>query len=613
MSSDACAILDNGRFIRANHTWREIVGPSREQLIGRHWRDLLEPEDAARLSEAMAAAAADDGRLVDIETQVKHADGTHRWLVWSGYTDSGRWLLSVKNITDRRRTFEKIRLQAQLLNAVEAAVIASDLEGAITEWSGGAERMLGWASGEIVGHPIMATTVTPENAAHAERVLQIIKRDGRWEGELNVCRKDGTTLPALVHSTLYRTEEGDPAGFVSVVVDLTEQVQAKRNLEVAHDYLRAVAESMGEALCTVSEAGQLIYMNRAAEELLGWRREEAIGRNPHDLFHYRRPDGSPYPAEECPLSRALDSGEAVRVDDDLFLHKDGSEIPVAYSAAPSQAEAGGRDLVVVIRDITQRKAKERELADKLESMSWVGRIRDALAEDRFGVYAQPIVDLGSRETRQHELLIRMIGQDGSIILPGEFLPAAEEYLAIRDIDRWMVAQAARLAAEDHPVSVNLSAQSVTADGMLDHIRSELRRAGADPALVSIEITETAFIADEKAARGFLERLEDLGCKVALDDFGTGYGSFSHLKQLPVDCLKIDREFIQDLATDESSRHVVMAIVSLAKGFGQFTIAEGAEDEATLRELRKLGVDCVQGFTVGRPRPVSEVFGERTGD
>ncbi|MFN8162584.1 MAG: EAL domain-containing protein [Solirubrobacterales bacterium] len=555
----------------------------------------------------MASAYGNRGRFVDVEARVRRANGDHRWLVWSGYSDSGRWLLAARDVTERRGANEKIRHQAQLLDAVDAAVIASDLQGTVTEWSAGAERMLGWTADEIVGHAINAMTVTPENAAHADRVLRELERDGRWEGELEIRRKSGSILPAVVRGAILRSEDGAPSGFVSVVMDLTEQVAARRRLEAANNHLRAITENMGEAIYTVSEAGTLLYMNRAAEELLGWKREEAIGHSAHELFHFRHVDGSPFPAAECPLTMARASGQAVRVDDDLLIRKDGIEVPVAYSATPSEAETGRFDQVVVARDITERKAKERELAEKLESASWIGRIRDALAEERFCAYAQPIVDLKSGETHSWELLIRMLDCDGSMILPGEFLPAAEQHLVIEDIDHWMLGQAAKLAAEGHPVSLNLSAHSVVADGMFGRIRSELARAGADPALLSVEITETAFIADDRAAREFLERLQELGCRVALDDFGTGYGGFSDLKRLPVGILKIDREFVQDLLTNEASRHLVTAIVRLAKGFGQITVAEGAEDEATVDALKGLDVDCVQGFAIGKPRPVSEVF------
>lgn len=607
MAGDACAVLEYGQFVRVNHAWRRVLGRPAGELVGRRLMHLFDPENADRVQNAMSAAASGDGRLDGVEAPVRHADGSSRWLVFSGYTDSGRWLLSARDTTERRQAFEKIRLQAQLLDAVDAAVIASDLDGVITAWNAGAERLLGWTSEEIVGAPLTADTVGPQNAARTDMVLGLVREAGRWEGTVDARRKDGSAFPALVRSRLYYDEEGDPAGFVGVVVDLTEQVEARRNLEAAHDHLRAVTENMGDALCTVAGDGTLRYMNRAAEELLGWPRGEAIGRNPHELFHFHRPDGSPYPAEECPLVNALSSGESVRVDDDVFIRKDGSEVEVAYSASPSKTEDGGRELVVVIRDVTEHKTRERELAERLESVSWVGRIRDALAEGRFRVYAQPIADLRSGEVKQHELLIRMLGPDEALIPPQAFLPAAEEYLVIREIDDWMVTQAVQLAAQSHAVSVNLSTQSVVADEMIGHLRSELRRAGADPALLSIEITETTLLADDRAARRFLNELASLGCSVALDDFGTGYGGFSYLKRLPVDCLKIDQEFVQDLTTDGGSHQVVEAIVGLAKGFGQFTIAEGAEDEATLRELTRLGVDQVQGFVVGHPRPVEEVF------
>jgi PAS domain S-box-containing protein len=607
MAGDASAILENGQFIRVNHAWEGIIGRRPEDLLGRHWMYLFDTESAERIVEAMARAASGEGRFSGVEAGVRDASGREHLLVWSGYTDSGRWLLSARDDTEQRLAQEKMRLQAQLRDAVEAAVVASDFDGRIIEWSAGAERMLGWCAEEVVGDRMLAQTVSSQNAENADRILRSIQQNQRWEGELEARRKDGSSFPAWVRCTLYQSEGGAPVGFVGVVVDLTEQAKAKRDLEVAHDYLRAVTENMAEALCTVSEVGHLRYMNRAAEELLGWRREEAIGQSPHELFHRGRTDGSPHPPEECPLVPAPGSGAPVRVEDDVFIRKDGSEVEVAYSATSSKAEVGGRDLVVVIRDISERRARERELAARLDSMTWVGRIRDALAEERFRVFVQPILDLRTGEVCQHELLVRMLGQDDSIIPPADFLPAAEEYLLIREIDDWMVSQASRLAAQGHPVSVNLSAQSVVADGMIEHIRSELGRAAANPQLLSVEITETAFLTDEHAARRFLEQLGELGCRVALDDFGTGYGGLSYLKRLPVDCLKIDQEFVQDVATDRASRHVVEAVVSLAQGFGQLTVAEGAEDEQTCEQLRRLRVDCVQGYAVGTPQPVEAAF------
>jgi EAL domain-containing protein (putative c-di-GMP-specific phosphodiesterase class I) len=208
---------------------------------------------------------------------------------------------------------------------------------------------------------------------------------------------------------------------------------------------------------------------------------------------------------------------------------------------------------------------------------------------------------------QHELLLRMVMADGEVVLPDSFLPTAEEFGLIAEIDRWVVTETARLAGAGHAVEFNLSTKSVVDPNMVPFIRDALQRAGADPANVVCEITETALLADVAAAEAFVVGLQAIGCGVALDDFGMGYGGFAYLKRLPVSCLRIDREFVRDVHEVAASGHVVSAVVSLAKAFDLHTIAEGAEDLAVLDVLRDLGVDQVQGYATGRPAPLSVAF------
>jgi len=287
--------------------------------------------------------------------------------------------------------------------------------------------------------------------------------------------------------------------------------------------------------------------------------------------------------------------------------KDGSELPVEIASVPFETEDGVRGSVVVFSDITERLAGEQRMRDEMEALAWVGRVRDALDEERFVLYAQPIVDVQSGCAVQHELLLRMIDTDGSIIAPGEFLPAAEEYGLIVEIDRWVMRQAIGLAAQGHAVELNLSARSISAPDLIDDFKTELERTGADPSLLVVELTETALLEDEKGAALFMERIGALGCQLALDDFGTGYGGFRYLKSLPVDLLKIDIDFVRDLPTNEASQHVVKAVVNLARDFDQRTVAEGVEDEATMHLLRDFGVDYAQGYAIARPMPVHEVL------
>jgi EAL domain-containing protein (putative c-di-GMP-specific phosphodiesterase class I) len=288
----------------------------------------------------------------------------------------------------------------------------------------------------------------------------------------------------------------------------------------------------------------------------------------------------------------------------LYVRPDGSEVWASVSVVPVREPGGDLDVLFAqMVDITERKAREAELSAQLDEIGGLGEIRRAFAEDRFELHAQPIVDLVTGDTVQRELLIRMRAADGSLVPPGDFLPIAEKYGAIRDIDRWVIAQGAAHAARGIDVEINISAASIGDPELIAVIERELARTGADPSRLVFEITETALIEQTEVAVGLAETLRALGCRFALDDFGTGYGGFHYLKHLPMDFLKIDREFVRDAMSSEGDQHVIRAIVGLAQGFGLQTIGEGVEDEATLDLLREFGVDHAQGFHLGRPAPL----------
>jgi diguanylate cyclase (GGDEF)-like protein/PAS domain S-box-containing protein len=236
--------------------------------------------------------------------------------------------------------------------------------------------------------------------------------------------------------------------------------------------------------------------------------------------------------------------------------------------------------------------------------TWVTRIHEALEEDRFVLHSQPIVDLATGATVRHELLLSLRERDGRLIAPTAFLPTAERCGLIGHIDRWVIGQAARIAGGGQPISVNLSAASAADPLVLDLIERELIRHEIDPGNIMFEITETAVMQNIDRGRLFAERMVALGCSFALDDFGTGFASLTYLKHLPVQYLKIDIEFVRDLAQGQRDQSVVSAIVALARGFGQQTIAEGVENEETAAVLRDLGVTFAQGYLFGAPTPLS---------
>jgi PAS domain S-box-containing protein len=389
--------------------------------------------------------------------------------------------------------------------------------------------------------------------------------------------------------------EGEIIGIGLVVLDITER-------KLAEDFRSVVMDTMAEGLCVADADGRTTMLNAAASRMLGWTEDELRGRLMHDAIHHQHADGSPYPREDCELLTALTERRAIRTTDDAFTRKDGSILPVACSAAPLLSGDNVRGMVVVFRDTTEEQAEHARVRRELDALSWLGRIRDALDEGRMVLYSQPIVPLGDGAPAE-ELLIRMIGPTGNVIPPGSFLPVAERYGLITEIDNWVVGQAATLAAKGRRVEVNLSAESVAGPSMLNLIREKVHDSGARPQDLVFEITETALMRDLGAGEDFVRGVAELGCGLALDDFGTGFGSFTYLKKLSVDYLKIDIEFIRDLVANEANRHVVTAIVSLARAFGQQTIAEGVEDAETVEVLREYGVDYAQGYHFGRPTAI----------
>ena len=249
----------------------------------------------------------------------------------------------------------------------------------------------------------------------------------------------------------------------------------------------------------------------------------------------------------------------------------------------------------------------------LHPKPWLKRLQRALREDLFVLHYQPIVSLQGGGVSHYEALIRLAEDPGeSLIPPCSFLPFAERYGLIQEIDRMVIGKVIalmgnELADRDARVAVNLSALSITDNGMLAHIEHELLRHDVEPERLIVEVTETVAIGDMRRAQRFCEGVHTLGSSVALDDFGAGFGSFQYFKHLPFRYLKIDGDFIRRLPSSPKDQLVVQALVVLARGMGKQTIAEYVGDELTIGLLRDYGVDFAQGFEVGRPRGQVETF------
>jgi EAL domain-containing protein (putative c-di-GMP-specific phosphodiesterase class I) len=248
-------------------------------------------------------------------------------------------------------------------------------------------------------------------------------------------------------------------------------------------------------------------------------------------------------------------------------------------------------------------------------MQWVARINRAIEEERFELFYQPIVPIGATGERwpHYELLLRLRDERGEIVAPTVFIPAAERYNLMPSIDRWVISQTletlayrAESGAAPYTLAINLSGTTLNDARFLDYLLDELTAAAVPPGALCFEITETAAIANLGQVVSFMRALKARGCRFSLDDFGTGLSSLTYLKNLPVDYVKIDGQFVRNVTRDPADEAVVEAIARMARAFNIEAIAERVESREVMRRLGELGVAYAQGFFVAVPQPVSEL-------
>jgi diguanylate cyclase (GGDEF)-like protein/PAS domain S-box-containing protein len=256
------------------------------------------------------------------------------------------------------------------------------------------------------------------------------------------------------------------------------------------------------------------------------------------------------------------------------------------------------------------QANDLMLARRDGEMRWIPRIQQALADGRFRLYYQPIFAFspGTIHTRHGEILLRMLDEQGRIVLPGAFIPAAERYGLMLAIDQWVVSRSlealSAVAGDAGVFTINISGQSLGATEFLEFVTERIRDTGVAPDQLCFEITETAAASELGHVLRFIDTLKKVGCRFALDDFGTGLSSFSYLKTLPIDYLKIDGAFIRELASDDIDMAMVEAVNRIGHKMGLLTIAEGVESDAISQKLQEIGVDYGQGYGLGKPQPLN---------
>lgn len=279
----------------------------------------------------------------------------------------------------------------------------------------------------------------------------------------------------------------------------------------------------------------------------------------------------------------------------------------AADSACYTAKESGRNRVHIYH------AEDLTIARRHGEMQWVARLRAALDEDRLTLYRQRILPLSDAAGEPHyEYLVRLLDEQGNVVLPGAFLPAAERYNLISQVDRWVIRKVFEIMASTSDAmdanaiaNINISGQSIGEKDFLDFVEASMLEFDVYPDKICFEITETVAIANIASANRIIASLRERGCRFALDDFGSGFASFAYLSTLSVDFLKIDGQFILGIDSDPIKRAMARSINEIAHVMGKRTIAEVVENDAALEEIRKLGIDYAQGFGIALPEPVPQ--------
>ncbi|HEY3518945.1 MAG TPA: EAL domain-containing protein [Gammaproteobacteria bacterium] len=656
-----------GELLSANPALVQMLGLD-EAALGRCnlAEFFVDPKERARLvSELMAY-----GRVRHFEYQLRTRTGRvivvleNSRLVSSGDGQPLYFEGTITDITQRkaaeRALFnEKERAQVTL-QSIGDAVVTTDAHGNIEYLNPVAEQLTGWEAREVQGSPI-ETLIRLRDEVSGEAVANPVSRclqEGRvvtLADNVVLVARDGSTIAIQDSAAPIQDRNGQMVGAVMVFHDVRQERQLHRRLAylASHDALtgfinrREVEERLSTVLAAVKsgpgKTAALLCMDldqfKVVNDTCGHSAGDLLLRQLGDVLRARVPkngvlarlggDEFAVLLPDYTLAEAAAIAESLReaIAAFRFSWRDSAlQVGVSIGIVPVEARSESVATLMSAADVACYVAKdlgrnrihvyeEGDAAERHQEMQWVARITRALEEERFELYYQPIVPIGSEKGHwpHYELLLRMRDEEGALVAPTAFIPAAERYNLMPGLDRWVVSHtfetlAYRAAPGTTPytLAINLSGTTLNDARFLDFVLDELTAHSVAPGAICFEITETAAISNLDRVISFMRALKARGCRFSLDDFGTGLSSLTYLKNLPVDYVKIDGQFVRNVLRDAADECVVESIARMARAFRIHAIAERVESRDVMRRLGELGVSFAQGYFVAVPQPVSEL-------
>ncbi|MDB6042967.1 MAG: hypothetical protein JWM63_1518 [Gammaproteobacteria bacterium] len=568
---------------------------------------------------------------------------------------------TIANITERKRAEQAIfaeKERAQVtLQSIGDAVISTDADGRIEYINPVAESLTAWSLAEARGRPIGDVLNLVNEITREPIENPLICALGRGEAGAPVdhsvlITRAGQEVAIQESAAPICDRQGRVIGAVIVFHDVTKERRLKRALsyQASHDALtglinRREFDNRLHAAVLSAQRGEgayaLLYIDldqfKVVNDTCGHQAGDRLLRDVTGLLQTRvrasdtiaRLGGDEFGVllEGCTPEQASRIADGVRqaIKDYRFMWG-ASTLSVGASVGVVQIRAETESVAAVMSaaDIACYAAKDEGrnrihvyeadgVSNRHREMHWVARVTRAAEENRLELFFQPIVRIGSEGSPDfHELTVRLRDDDGRLVPPSEFIPAAERYNVMSIIDRWVVVRAVELLKHRRDtqrslpmLAVNLSGTSLNEQSFAEFVLQTVGEPEIASALC-FEITETAAVTSLSNAAFFMRELKARGCRFSLDDFGTGLSSFMYLKTLPVDYLKIDGQFISQIATDAVDRSMVEAISKVGRALGIATVAECVESEAVLEELKRIGVDFAQGYYIANPLPIAEL-------